>query len=323
MEVGAIQSQVRLYLGVDGGGTKTKVLLGRLVGVNLEVLGAGQAGPSNPRAVGFEIAFSNINQAVHQAFRNAGIVHQTVDRACLCLAGAGRDQERVVVEKWAGENGLARQAQIVNEAEAVLASIERDSNSITEDDTAEVALICGTGSLAWGRKRGDGQTYRSGGWGYLLGDEGSGFWLGQQWAQLACRAADGRNDDCSALASLLGALQLDSASELVSWCYGDSNSREKLATFAPLLFAFQEQAWARNILLQGAQELAESIAAVLRSLEASSYELACAGSVILAQTVYQQLVINHLEQVIHLPPRRVHLVKDPVQGALRLAAKVG
>jgi len=323
-----------LFLGIDGGGTKTIAWLGRGAGGCVEPVGAGQGGPSNPRAVGFEAAFLSIRQSVISAFENSRLPTSEIESACLCLAGTGRQEEKDAVLQWASQNGLARRINLVNEAEAVLAAVD----SPRPTGCAEVALICGTGSLAWGRKSLGDRPVRSGGWGYLLGDEGSGYWLGQHIVQMACRVADGRSTDSAILASVLSELQLQSADQLVSWCYERPGGRERIARLARLAFpreadtnsdaafcshsAFQEDARhsLQQLVNRGAAELAHLVSSVVDRLGTERYTLAMAGSVLCHQTHYRRLVKQHLEQLSQVPAS-LHLVAQPVAGTLRLAAQ--
>ncbi len=305
-----------LFLGIDGGGTKTQVLIGRSNGHDLEVLGAGQGGPSNPRAVGFEAAFASIAAAVVAAWNDCGLPKRPVDCAAVCLAGAGREDEQATVRSWMIEQGITLRVRMISEAEAVLAAAMSDLSKRAE---AEVALICGTGSLAWGH-RADQNTRvaRSGGWGYLLGDEGSGYWIGQQLLQLACRAADGRCSDEIVLQAVLKHLGLNSASELVAWCYGDSASRNRIANLAKLAFELREIESVSSIVVRAATELAVMIAAVIEQLKGSNFSLAVAGSVVVAQPEFQQQILARLNERGY-SPKQFSVVSYPVRGALRLA----
>jgi N-acetylglucosamine kinase-like BadF-type ATPase len=306
-----------LYVGVDGGGSKTKAVIGYAsTGGDLQIVGAGQGGPSNPSAIGFDAAFSNIRQAIVAAFQSAGVPQQPCLRAVLCLAGAGREEEKLAVERWVKLSGIANEAQLVSEAEAILAAATLNRQSAA----SEVALICGTGSLAWGRNINSQKHARSGGWGYLLGDEGSAFWIGQRLIQLACKAADRRNNHDDILASVLGSLSIEHPSQLVSWCYGDEHSRLRIAALAPIAFELQEHPEIAELINTGARELALMVASVVEQLGSFNYTLAVAGSVLLQQHEYFAQVI-HLLSDRRLTPLDVCNVSDPTLGALRIAVQ--
>lgn len=317
-----------LYLGIDGGGTKTQAMLGCIHDHQLRILGAGQGGPSNPRAVGFDQAFQNIEHAITTAFHAAGLDRVCVSAITLCLAGAGRLEEKSAVESWIAQSQIAQKARVVSEAEAVLEA----SHSITSleqspNTESEIALICGTGSLAWGRCINDHRQYaRSGGWGYLLGDEGSGFWIGQKLLQVACQAADGRSPETDLLKELLLHLNLETPSQLIGWCYQDSSSRQRIAALAPLVFRLADSNIAgrthseipASIIEQAAKDLAAMISSVANQLGTTSFRLALAGSVALYQPKIMKLIVDRLDQ-LSLYPSQVCVVDQPALGCLRLA----
>jgi N-acetylglucosamine kinase-like BadF-type ATPase len=129
-------------IGVDGGGTKTVAWIAPLDDdMNSVVLGRGQSGPGNPRAVGFEVAQANIAAAIEAAFADAKLPSQTAATACFGLAGAGRAIEQQRIVAWGQQRGIARSVAVTGDAEPILAA--------ASPDNCGIALICGTGSLAW------------------------------------------------------------------------------------------------------------------------------------------------------------------------------
>ena len=152
-------------LGIDGGGSKTAAWLA--FGPT-QIVGRGRTGPGNPRAVGFDQALMNIDAAVEAAFQEAALARVPAESACLAVAGTGREADRARVLDWARQRSLAKRVEVVHDAEPLLAAGTPEGWGI--------ALISGTGSLAYGRSA-SGATARTGGWGYLIGDEGSGYAL--------------------------------------------------------------------------------------------------------------------------------------------------
>jgi N-acetylglucosamine kinase-like BadF-type ATPase len=110
-----------LLLGVDGGGTATVAWLSTSGRGDGDPLGRGRAGPSNPRAVGFERGLANLDFAINTAFADAGRDRGPVVSACLAIAGADRESERGPLRAWATARGLSERLRIVNDAEPVLA----------------------------------------------------------------------------------------------------------------------------------------------------------------------------------------------------------
>ena len=303
-----------LVLGIDGGGTKTAAWLST-VGECAEEkpLGCGSAGPGNPRAVGFEIAFANILAAVEAAFADADMPRTTVRAACLALAGADRAAERSRLEKWCVEQNLAERLVLTNDAEPLLAAASQENCGI--------ALISGTGSFAFGRDR-NGQTARCGGWGYLFGDEGSGYAIALSGLQAAARAADGRGEPTQLLARFQQRLGASTPQGLVEAIYRPEFSRQQIAELADVVFDVEREGdlTARQLILSSAAQLAELVQTLAHKLQFSSekFPLAVAGGMLLH---YDRLRMTVAEQLAQrgIVPASTTLIPDPVRGAVVLA----
>ncbi len=299
-----------LILGVDGGGTKTIAWLAG--GPHDEVLGRGSAGPSNQRAVGPRLAMSHLDEAIEQAFSNAGIDRATVAAACFGLAGADRESDRSVVLQWASESRVARSVRIVNDAAPLLHASDGDGTGI--------ALIAGTGSLAWGCHA-DGRISRSGGWGYLLGDEGSAYSLGLASLQAVTRHADGRGASTQLTNAILSHLSLKQPSDIVAAVYGADVPRAVIAGLAPVVFLQAELSddVACEIVRFQATELAAMVSSVARKLNFSEgFSLSMTGSVLLHQQAYRNEVRRSLELQSQNVTRCV-LVEHAVEGSVKIA----
>jgi len=172
------------FLGIDGGATKT---LAVIVDVGGQEIGRGMAGSGNQAAVGPERAVASIWRAVAEAARHAGS-NKVFLAAWIGLAGVDRpgDRDRLLPHL----DALATVVRLTNDAELALTGL---------DDAVGVAVIAGTGSIALGRDAA-GTTARSGGWGHIIGDEGSGYELGRMDAGHRPRSSPRfwRNGDCRA-----------------------------------------------------------------------------------------------------------------------------
>ena len=221
-----------LVLGVDGGGTKTLAWLARHDQQESKPIGRGIAGSSNPQAVGLEQAGANVLQAVQAAFQSAGLQSAPVTSACLALAGVGREPIRQAMLTWCREQPLADRVQVVHDAMAVLAA----------GTTAGwgVALIAGTGSFAFATSP-TGTWKRTGGWGYLFGDEGSGFFLGLAALRAISSAVDGRGPATQLTNRVLDHFQLDEPAELIPLLCRPQPPREQIASLAELVFQTADQ----------------------------------------------------------------------------------
>ena len=156
-----------LVLGIDGGGSHTVAILAQREDGG-KILGRALVGPSNIQAVGEERAFQALDEAVAQAFAKAGRPRGRVGAAALGLAGVDHAESVAVVCAWCDRAQLAQHVEITNDSILLLAGGTPEGWGL--------AVIAGTGSIAMGRTR-EGRFDHSGGWGYLLGDEGSAYAL--------------------------------------------------------------------------------------------------------------------------------------------------
>jgi N-acetylglucosamine kinase-like BadF-type ATPase len=300
-----------LLLGIDGGGSSTSAVLARCDAQGWSPLGRGEAGPSNLAATDPATALANLDVAVAAAFRQAACSRQPVARACLALAGSDRPAVKLAVDHWARQQAIADDWTIVNDAQPLLAWAPADQHAI--------ALISGTGSLAWGRNR-SGQTTRAGGWGPLLGDEGSGHWIAMQGLRAVLREFDGRGPATKLSQSLPEPLRVDDHRELPLQVR--SLPRDRLAALAPWVGHEAEQGdpVAQQILDDAAQQLAALVLAVARRLDIGPTLplLVVTGGVLLHSQRLRQRLVARLEQQ-GLPVAAVDPLADPTRGAVELA----
>jgi len=307
-----------LILGVDGGGTKTVAWLAPLDDCGKSsVLGRGQAGAGNPRAAGFEVAQANIAAAIDAAFADAKLPKSTVAAACFGLAGAGRNVEQQRISAWAKSVGIAEKVRVTGDAELILAA--------AKSDNCGVALICGTGSLAWGRNRA-GDVARCGGWGYLMGDEGSGYAIALAGLRAAVQAADGRGPATDLLPAFMQKLEAKSPEELIARVYAPEMTRERLASLASVVFEYRSTDEAAEAIISSAsRELGRMVITVAQrlGLTPGDYTLALSGGVLLNQLNYiYQLAAEGWHELQRLRPGRWEMVEEPVRGAVALARQL-
>lgn len=302
----------QLVLGIDAGGTKTVAWLARRDDEK-DVLGRGSAGPGNPRAAGFETAFANLEASIAAAFAEANITPDPVAAACLALAGADRESERQQLEGWAAARKLAQHVRIVNDALPVLAAGSLDGWG--------VALISGTGSFAFGRNS-SGETVRAGGWGYLLGDEGSGYAIALAALRAVTQAADGRGPATQLSDLILERLKITQPTDLVAAVYGSNLNRADLAALSDVvtIAADRGDAVAERILDSAADDLAEMVAAVASRLHFAdaSFPLCLTGGVLLNSGSLRELLVDQLK-LRQFRAEPITTIPYPVAGAVRLA----
>jgi N-acetylglucosamine kinase-like BadF-type ATPase len=304
-----------LLLGIDGGGTSTIAWLAAGDG---RVLGRGRAGPSNAKAVGQAAAHEALGQAIARSFADACESPRPAAVACLGLAGFDRPEDRSLLSGWAEKSGWADRIVMVNDGDLVLAAGTPEGWGL--------AVIAGTGSIAVGRTS-EGRTARSGGWGPLIGDEGSAYAVSLSALRLVARRADGReprpDGDDPLTDRLCTALGVAGPSEIVSAIYTPGFDRVRIAALAPaVLDAVQDDPDLIARLLEPAgSALAEMVDAVARALGWSGgrVPLALAGSFLLGAGHVSRALISGLRQGgfdVDATP-----VAEPVQGALILASR--
>lgn len=298
----------RFAIGVDAGGTGTTVWIRRPD--DKKPLGTATAGSGNPRSVGFTTALQNIEAAIQSALQQARVAPGDVQAACLCVAGAGRTEERQQILDWTSKQPWGRQVTVAHDAEAVLAA--------GSPDLTGLALICGTGSLAWGRHN-SGLTRRAGGWGYLFGDEGSAYWIAAQALSVVSQMADYRIESTQLLPDILKAAGVSAATDLIAHVYGSSYPREQIAALAPAVFesAREGDPQANDILAQAAGQLAHLLDTVARTLRLQRPTVALAGSVLVRQPEFRRRVTEAMQT----ETERIAVVEAPVAGAVALAIR--
>jgi N-acetylglucosamine kinase-like BadF-type ATPase len=297
---------MQLLLGIDGGGSFTRAVIADAAGA---VLGQGQAGSSNHQSVGFAAATQALHEAINAARRDAGIDPQTrLDAACFGLAGAGRTDDQMRFMAWAAEYGIAANVRCVSDAEIILAA--------GTPEQWGVALISGTGSLCWARAP-DGSSVRVGGWGYLLGDEGSGYDLAVRALRLAAQTADGRATAHSLLAAVLEYWALDQPAQLIGYVYRMELTRAAIAEVSKLVLKLAEagDTHAVELMEQAAGELADMLTVAVSRLGIDAPPVALAGGLFATSMLLRAALLGR----VPMPLGPVAYVDEPVAGAIRLA----
>ena len=247
-----------IFLGIDGGGSKTSCLIGD----ETSVLGTGIAGPSNVVRVGEAQAREALAAAIGQACMVANLKPAEISRVCVGLAGAGRPGISEPVRGVISEiiSGGIKPGDIKVVGDNVIA-LEAAFGS-----GPGVIVIAGTGSIAYGRSR-DGQTARAGGWGFAISDEGSGHWIGRAAVAAALRAWDeNQGENAALLASMMKSWCLESRESLV--LAANATPSPDFAALFPAVLASADSGdrSARDVLAQAGSHLAELAGIVVRRL---------------------------------------------------------
>ncbi len=273
---------MNLYLGIDGGGTRTRAILVDTHGV---IHGEGEAGPANYHNVGLEGAGTALRLAAENAWRAAGVPFAPAAACFAGLAGmkAGIDFSRL--SEVAATAGLAAPGRI---------TVANDLHNALAGGLAGrpgVALIAGTGTNCLARDA-SGATFMCGGWGWLLDDRGGGIGLALAGLRAATRAADGRGAGTELLPAALAFFGVDEPDELLARLYCPPVAPGEVAPFAKIVTRLAAgDAAAIAVLDEGAAALAELVAGAVRKLTFSeSPEVVVLGGCARSGAPYQPRV---------------------------------
>ncbi len=297
------------YLGIDGGGTKTRCVLGD----ETRILATAVAGGSNVIRLGEAPARESLHASVLDACATAKINPDRIRDICIGAAGAGRPE-------------IARKIQNIL-AELTPASIEVVGDMVIALEAAfgegpGVIAIAGTGSIVYGRDT-TGRTARAGGWGFAISDEGSGHWIGRNAVSTILRARDSGQD--TALAALvLKAWDLPDLSALVETANAQPPPDFPRLFPVVLKAASERDSMARALLADAGSQLAALTAKVISRLMPDSPHapIAMTGSVFRQSVEVRHVFYNCLHARFRGLQVRNELV-EPVEGALARARRAG
>jgi N-acetylglucosamine kinase-like BadF-type ATPase len=302
-----------LLLAVDAGGTKTSAwIVDPSRSDDDRTLGRGRSTAGNPLSVGIEESTRAIAEAARLARKDAGQSNLAVSRAILSVAGSANGEISQQLIRWTRETKFADRVAVVSDVLPVLAG--------GTPQCSGVAVISGTGSVAFGRGA-DGRTALCGGWGYLLGDEGSGYAIGRAGLQLLLETLEAKAPPKPLAETLRKALNVNAVTELTRSIYSDEDVRRAIAAIAPLVIdaADADDPDARAILGTAAKELAKLVvrAAQAVGLAGGPLALALGGGILIAsQRLQQQLRAELQRQALDCA---VTPVSEPLAGCVRLA----
>jgi glucosamine kinase len=298
-----------IFAGIDGGGTKTTLALADGAGRELarRVGPAGLVDPRDPAATAEMLA-----ELVRDALSGAGL--ETRPAALVAgLAGVGNERERRLVESSLAAAGVAERVSIVTDGEIALDGALGGG--------AGILMIAGTGSVAYARGE-DGRVERCGGWGMVVGDEGSAWSIGRNGLAAALRAADGRGPPTRLLSGFLALLGLEDERGIPPWA-GRAEKADVAALAVHVVGAAEAgDAVALRLLEHEARELARHAVALARRLEpwSGAVPVAFHGGV-LGVDYYADVVRRALEGHEHRFDVRPS-VADAVAGALSHARRM-
>lgn len=299
-------------IGIDGGGTKTHLLCTSLEG---DVLAEVYGGSSNLCSNSYEAVrenfselFEKMNEAIGEAVEILGVCLGT---AGLIAVGAKEQLTEILTSLT-----KAPFIEVVGDMEtALVANIE---------DEAGVLIISGTGAIGYGMDLNH-HTYRSGGWGHIVGDEGSAYWIAMQGLRYALKGFDGRGSETALYEAFKTELGVESHQALISMIYQADFNKMKMASLSRMVaeVANQGDAVAQLVLKEAGCELAQLAISVIEKLTLNQldvFKIVCAGSVLVNNDLVRSEFNGKIK--VEYPQAQVMLIeKVAAWGAVKLAFK--
>jgi glucosamine kinase len=292
-----------ILVGADVGGSKTAVGVSEGGDVLARADGPGAAVRPGRALASASIIAEVVRGALAQVGRLAG------DVLVVGAAGAGRDPERDELRKALRGEGIAGRVVVTTDIEIALAGAFEDGSG--------VVVSAGTGSIAVGRDR-DGRRHRIGGYGWQMGDEGSGYAIGRAALGAVSRAHDGRSPRTALTERVLAAARSADFDALVRWAAGASPA--EIAGLAPhvLAVAAQGDPLAQGIADYAARELCQLAIVLLTTMDVDQpVGIALTGGLLSADQPLRRSVLTRLQEESGF--RTIEDPVDAVLGALRLA----
>lgn len=297
------------FCGWDGGGTKTEVLI---TDEQNHMLNRIQFGPLNPHGNDKNKVAKTIADCVEfMSKQNGGLA------ACrgLVAGTAGEDNPDTVnfITEHIRKNGYTGNLKIAGDQETALEG--------ALDGECGAILIAGTGSICYG-KNSEGKEFRTGGFGYIVDDEGSGFAIGRDILIAVTRVFDGRCKKTILKDMVFEQLNIYKPSELLSWLYSSHTPKNQIADLAPLLNKAIEgnDTVAKKIAGNAAKGLSDLAVTAWRSSGMTAGSIAFLGGVF----THSEYIRNGTKELIHEALPEVNIIPpkhNPAYGAASMARK--
>ena len=284
-------------LGLDMGGSRTRARVTRDGETEAEASGPG----TNITALGS----AEVGRRLAVVLKDLG--RPGIDACCAGAAGSEQPRARAQLEHILVEFLPGARVEVVHDSRLVLAAANVPSG---------VALVAGTGSVAWGRKE-SGEEARAGGWGWLLGDDGGGAWVVREAIRAVMRRADDGMNGGPLAASLLSATGTRDAVALAAELHMKREPQEWAALAGAVFRAAADQG-ALAIIERAADSLAEMAIRVAERL-GNRGPIVLAGGLLLNQPLLESAVRARL-QARGMSVQRLDV--EPVAGAVRLATQL-
>ena len=293
----------KFYVGIDGGGTKTLVK----VLYKDELIFERKYTSSNFQSIG-KVNFEKLIRQILKELKDHGIAFENTS-LCIGAAGVDRDIDKIYVRDVFIKNGFDGKIQVHNDG---LIGLVGGNNSIGGG-----VLVAGTGSVALGYR--DKTEYRVGGWGHLLGDEGSGYKISIEILGEILKSFDGRMNELNESRRLLNLINLSDSDAVLEYVYDKEKDKSHIAKLSKFfLKEYDRSTIVKRVLDSNLEENLLTIKALSKLMKDDAFSLTLCGGLFENCNIYYDLMKLKIEGFY--PSMEVHKPKlPPVDGALVLA----
>lgn len=293
-------------IGIDGGGSRTTAAIGNMKG---ETVGFTDGEGLNYQVTGIKVFIKRINEILCKASEDYNLNLNNLVMASMGIAGLNTSKDRRILE------------------DALLQSLIKDKHFIYNDSWASlvagagklegIVLIAGTGSIAFGINN-KGQEYRAGGWGHIISDCGSGYWLAVKALEEGAKVMDKEGELPNILKDIINYKGYKTFDDIMAFLYGEETQKGDIADLTKRVseLASQGDPIAHKVLEQGAKELSTMVERVFeRGFKGTeNVKIVLAGSVLKKVDVLRNQVTKNLSNIGEC----VLLEVEPSIGALAL-----
>ena len=263
-----------IFSGIDAGGTSIKCVV---VNDNGDLLASVKAGHANYKIIGIDKFYQRINEVLEKAKKKSKI--DRIDLVGMGIAGAFSKKE-------------------IEDLEKRLLTVNSSNTFITID--GEIALygafmgkpgiviVAGTGSIVYGLTS-EKEVVRAGGWGPIIGDEGSGYWIGLKGIKAAIRSMENRGEKTKLQKLIKEYFCINNLSGLVDIIYRENIPQKDIAAVAPLVIetAYRNDKVAKKIVVEAVDELIILIKSVLENSNYKYKKIAVIGGIFNHEMIFE------------------------------------
>ena len=301
---------MKYIIGIDAGGTKTECAVADLTG-NILLTETGKS--VNYLIAGANKTSANLFGLIFQCLKKLNINFSEVKQIVIGIAGAGRLKDAEQLERSFVKYSKSKKVKI-NPVKVISDALIALEGAFPGKPGC--ILIAGTGSILFG-KDDKGKIHRVGGFGRLIGDEGSGYSIGRKALQAVSGELDGRAEKTLMTKKLFDQMNISDSEELITKIYKENFD---IASIAPLVISSAEKndKPAQRILNEEAEELVLHVKSMMKKMNLKKLNLAFIGGLISNKNFYSTLLIKKIKS--SLPNVTISKPRlSPVEGAILMA----